>query len=147
MILYIKDSIPQKGLHYTTKVKAVKNVYVGYVKPTNPDYDLFLGNTAPSYYSGHIDLRDADIQSLEFLLPLIGGKVVGFYEIDAVSFKKLRRIRPLKEGEDGNELRIVFSLGKFIPINNGPITYNNRLHNNETYSYDEVMEKIEQLRH
>ena len=144
---HIKDSIPQKGLHYTSKVKDVKNVYVGYVKSTNPDYDLFLGNTATSYYSGHIDLRDADIQSLEFLLPLIGGKVVGFYEIDAVSFKKLRRIRPLKAGEDGNELRIVFSLGKFIPINNGPITHNNRLHNNETYSYDEVVEKIEQLRH
>ncbi|MGN0225676.1 MAG: LlaJI family restriction endonuclease, partial [Prevotella sp.] len=71
-----------------------KNVYVGYVKSSNPDYELFLGNTATSYYSGHIDLGDINIQSLKYLLPLIGGKVVGFYEIDAVSFKKLKRIRP-----------------------------------------------------
>ena len=125
--------------------KKEKDVYVGYVKSSNPDYELFLGNTAHSYYSGHIDLQDANIQSIKYLLPLIGGKVFGFYEIDAVSFKKLKRIRPLKAGEDGNELRIVFSLGKFIPINNGPITYNNRLHNNETYSYDEIIEKIKHL--
>ena len=59
--------------------------------------------------------------------------------------KKLRRIRPLKDGEDGNELRIVFSLGTFIPLSNGLISYNNRLHNNETYSYDEIMEKIKHL--
>ena len=142
---HIKDSIPQKGLHYTSKTKDEKNVYVGYVKSNNPDYELFLGNKATSYYSGHIDIKDTDIQSLEFLLPLIGGKVVGFYEIEAVTFKKLRRIRPLKEGEDGNELRIVFSLGTFIPFYNGPISYNYRLHNNETYSYDEIMEKIKHL--
>ena len=142
---HIKDSIPQKGLHYTSKTKDEKNVYVGYVRSNNPDYDLFLGNKATSYYSGHIDIKDTDIQSLEFLLPLIGGKIVGFYEIEAVTFKKLRRIRPLKEGEDGNELRIVFSLGTFIPFFNGPISYNNRLHNNETYSYDEIMEKIKHL--
>ena len=142
---HIKDSIPQKGLHYTSKTKDEKNVYVGYVKSNNPDYELFLGNKATSYYSGHIDIKDTDIQSLEFLLPLIGGKVVGFYEIEAVTFKKLRRIRPLKDGEDGNELRIVFSLGTFIPLYNGPISYNNRLHNNETYSYDEIMEKIKHL--
>ena len=118
---------------------------MGYVKSNNPDYELFLGNKATSYYSGHIDIKDTNIQSLEFLLPLIGGKIVGFYEIEAVTFKKLRRIRPLKDGEDGNELRIVFSLGTFIPLYNGPISYNNRLHNNETYSYDEIMEKIKHL--
>ena len=130
---------------FAKEKKKEKDVYVGYVKSSNPDYELFLGNTAHSYYSGHIDLQDANIQSIKYLLPLIGGKVVGFYEIDAVSFKKLKRIRPLKEGEDGNELRIVFSLGKFIPLNNGPITYNNRLHNNETYSYDEIIEIIKHL--
>ena len=142
---HIKDSIPQKGLHYSSKTKDEKNVYVGYVRSNNPEYELFLGNKATSYYSGHIDMKDADLQSLEYLLPLIGGKVVGVYEIEAITFKKLRRIRPLKEGEDGNELRIVFSLGTFIPLSNGPISYNNRLHNNETYSYDGIMEKIKHL--
>ena len=140
------DDLPNVGTLESLPEESKKNVYVGYVKSNNPDYELFLGNKATSYYSGHIDIKDADIQSLEFLMPLIGGKIVGFYEIEAVTFKKLRRIRPLKEGEDGNELRIVFSLGTFIPLSNGPILHNNRLHNNETYSYDEIMEKIEQLR-
>ena len=140
------DDLPNVGTLESLPEESKKNVYVGYVKSNNPEYELFLGNKATSYYSGHIDIKDADIQSLEFLMPLIGGKIVGFYEIEAITFKKLRRIRPLKEGEDGNELRIVFSLGKFIPLSNGPILHNNRLHNNETYSYDEIMEKIEQLR-
>ena len=139
------DDLPNVGTLEPLTEESKKNVYVGYVKSNNPDYELFLGNKATSYYSGHIDIKDTDIQSLEFLLPLIGGKVVGFYEIEAVTFKKLRRIRPLKEGEDGNELRIVFSLGTFIPLYNGPISYNYRLHNNETYSYDEIMEKIKHL--
>ena len=139
------DDLPNVGTLEPLPEVLKKNVYVGYVKSNNPDYELFLGNKATSYYSGHIDIKDTDIQSLEFLLPLIGGKIVGFYEIEAVTFKKLRRIRPLKDGEDGNELRIVFSLGTFIPLYNGPISYNNRLHNNETYSYDEIMEKIKHL--
>lgn len=140
------DDLPNVGTLESLPEESKKNVYVGYVKSNNPDYELFLENKATSYYSGHIDIKDADIQSLEFLMPLIGGKIVGFYEIEAVTFKKLRRIRPLKEGEDGNELRIVFSLGTFIPLSNGLILHNNRLHNNETYSYDEIMEKIEHLR-
>lgn len=139
------DDLPNVGTLEPLTEESKKNVYVGYVKSNNPDYELFLGNKATSYYSGHIDIKDTNIQSLEFLLPLIGGKIVGFYEIEAVTFKKLRRIRPLKDGEDGNELRIVFSLGTFIPLYNGPISYNNRLHNNETYSYDEIMEKIKHL--
>ena len=139
------DDLPNVGTLEPLPEVLKKNVYVGYVKSNNPDYELFLGNKATSYYSGHIDIKDTNIQSLEFLLPLIGGKIVGFYEIEAVTFKKLRRIRPLKDGEDGNELRIVFSLGTFIPLYNGPISYNNRLHNNETYSYDEIMEKIKHL--
>ena len=139
------DELPNVGTLEPLPEVLKKNVYVGYVKSNNPDYELFLGNKATSYYSGHIDIKDTNIQSLEFLLPLIGGKVVGFYEIEAVTFKKLRRIRPLRDGEDGNELRIVFSLGTFIPLYNGPISYNNRLHNNETYSYDEIMEKIKHL--
>lgn len=139
------DDLPNVGTLEPLPEVLKKNIYVGYVRSNNPDYELFLGNKATSYYSGHIDIKDADIQSLEFLLPLIGGKIVGFYEIEAVTFKKLRRIRPLKDGEDGNELRIVFSLGTFIPLYNGPISYNNRLHNNETYSYDEIMEKIKHL--
>lgn len=139
------DDLPNVGTLEPLPEVLKKNVYVGYVKSSNPDYELFLGNKATSYYSGHIDLKDTNIQSLEFLLPLIGGKIVGFYEIEAVTFKKLRRIRPLKDGEDGNELRIVFSLGTFIPLYNGPILHNNRLRNNETYSYDEIMEKIKHL--
>lgn len=139
------DELPNVGTLEPLPEVLKKNVYVGYVKSNNPDYELFLGNKATSYYSGHIDIKDTNIQSLEFLLPLIGGKIIGFYEIEAVTFKKLRRIRPLRDGEDGNELRIVFSLGTFIPLYNGPISYNNRLHNNETYSYDEIMEKIKHL--
>ena len=139
------DDLPNVGTLEPLPEVLKKNVYVGYVRSNNPDYELFLGNKATSYYSGHIDIKDTNIQSLEFLLPLIGGKIVGFYEIEAVTFKKLRRIRPLKDGEDGNELRIVFSLGTFIPLYNGPISHNNRLHNNETYSYDEIMEKIKHL--
>ena len=56
--------------------KKEKDVYVGYVRSSNPDYELFLGNTAHSYYSGNIDLQDANIQSIKYFIsvPLNSGR-------------------------------------------------------------------------
>lgn len=137
----IEDSVPQRGLHYTRKNVSDKMVYIGYVKPENYEYELFKRNKAKNYYTGSLDFDELDIQSLEYLLPIVGGKVQGVYEIDSIGFKKLSKIRPLREGEK-DELRVVFSFGEFILILDSMIPTLKRLHNHEILSLEEAKERL-----
>lgn len=130
---YVEKAIPQRGLHYTKKEVSEKNVYVGYVKATNPEIELFQNNMAKNYYTGSLDFDELDIQSLEYLLPIVAGKIQGVYEIESIGFKKLSKIRPLRE-EEHDELRVVFTLGGFEKILEHPILSQKLLHNHEVIS-------------
>ena len=141
IIEQLEVSVPQRGLHYTKKDLSDKLVYVGYVKSTNPEIDLFRNNQANTYYSGNIDFNEVDIQSLEYLLPIVAGKVQGVYEIESIGFKKLSKIRPLRPEEKDN-LRIVFTLGNFIRFIDNAVSSQNKIHNNKVYSFDEMKEIV-----
>lgn len=140
----IENTIPQKGLHYTKKDNSNKLVYVGYVKKENPEIEAYISNNATTYYTGNIDFNEVDIQSLEYFLPVVKGKIQGIYEIEAIGFKKLSKIRDLKLGEEDN-LRVVFTLGDFITVLDKPINSQNRLHNHEIYGYHEAKELLEDI--
>lgn len=142
---HLGKAVPQRGLHYTKKKPTAKNVYVGYVKADNPQIDLYSKNRATSYYTGHLDFDELDIQALEYLLPIVAGRVQGVYEIESIGFKKLSKIRDLKDGEK-DQLRVVFTLGDFVPILNDMISYNKRLHNHEILSLDESKMKLQSLK-
>lgn len=143
----IKDSVPQKGLHYTQKEVTQKNVYVGYVKSTNPQIDEYKANKATLYYTGYEDFDELDIQSLEYLLPIVSGSVQGVYPIESVGFKKLSKIRPLTDGER-DELRVFFTLGDFVPFIDTAVSAQKRIHNHDVISFEEArafVEKVDRL--
>ena len=141
----IEDSVPQRGLHYTRKDVSDKLVYVGYVKPENAEYELFKRNEAKNYYTGSLDFDELDIQSLEYLLPIVSGNVQGVYEIESIGFKKLSKIRPLRRDEkDG--LRVVFMLGDFVEVLDKAVSYQKRLHNHEVMSLEEVKERLSEIK-
>ncbi len=122
-------------------MKADGRVYVGYVKPNNPQYAEFKSNTATKYYSGYIDIGDVDLQTLKYLCPMVAGKVQGVYEITSIGFRKLSKIRPLLQDEK-DTLRVVFSLGQFIPITTIAVVGINKMHNNDVFTYKELCGKI-----
>ena len=140
----LEQSIPQKGLHYTKKDLSNKLVYVGYVKAENPEIELFKRNAAKNYYTGNLDFAEVDLQQLKYLLPVVAGKVQGVYEIESIGFKKLSNIRPLRNGEVDN-LRVVFTLGEFIPLLDSMISAHKKLHNHEVYSFAKAKEKLNEL--
>ena len=140
----LEMSVPQRGLYYTKKGPSNKLAYVGYVKPNNPEIEAYLTNHAITYYTGNIDFNEVDIQSLEYFLPIVKGKIQGLYEIESIGFKKLSKIRKLKPEEDDN-LRVVFTLGDFIPVLDKYIPCQNRLHNNAVYSYYEAKKLIREI--
>lgn len=142
---YVEKAIPQRGLHYTKKETTEKNVYVGYVKTDNPEINLFRENTAKNYYTGSLDFDELDIQSLEYLLPIVAGSVQGVYEIESIGFKKLSKIRPLREGEQDG-LRVVFALGDFVQILDKMTSVQKRLHNHKVLSLVDAKEKLGEIR-
>ncbi len=133
----LEVSVPQRGLFYTKKDLSDKLVYVGYVRAENPSIELFRNNQAKEYYSGNIDFNDVDIQSIEYLLPIVAGKVQGVYEVESIGFKKLSKIRSLRPNEKDN-LRVFFRLGGFTPFIERTVPSQNKLHNNEVYVFDEI---------
>ncbi len=141
---YVSNAIPQRGLHYTKKEISKKSVYVGYVKSSNPEIDLYRNNSAKTYYTGNLDFDEIDIQSLEYLLPIVAGSVQGVYQIKTIGFKKLSKIRPLRDGETDN-LRVVFTLGEYMPLLSKPIPSQNKWHNHDVISLSEAKEKMEML--
>ncbi len=141
---YVSNAIPQRGLHYTQKEISKKSVYVGYVKSSNPEIDLYRNNTAKNYYTGSLDFDEIDIQSLEYLLPIVAGSVQGVYQIKTIGFKKLSKIRPLRDGETDN-LRVVFTLGEYMPLLSKAIPSQNKWRNHDVISLSEAKEKMEML--
>lgn len=142
---YVEKAIPQRGLHYTKKEVSEKNVYVGYVKANNPEIVLFQNNMANNYYTGSLDFDELDIQSLEYLLPIVAGKIQGVYEIESIGFKKLSKIRPLRE-EENDELRVVFTLGSFRAISENAILCNRILHNHEVLNLEVAKYIFEEIK-
>lgn len=63
------------------------------------------------------------------------------YEIESIGFKKLSKIRPLREGEQDG-LRVVFTLGDFVEVLDKAMSYQKRMHNHEVMSLEEVKEKL-----
>lgn len=118
---------------------------MGYVKTDNPEINLFRENTAKNYYTGSLDFDELDIQSLEYLLPIVAGSVQGVYEIESIGFKKLSKIRSLRNGEQ-DELRVVFALGDFVEVLDKPVPYQKMLHNHEVMSLEEVKVKLYKIK-
>ena len=102
VIEQLKDSVPQRGLYYTdTKPKSIesRNVFTVYLRLSDADYEAFLNHTARKYAIEK--LPTVNILEARYLLPMVVGKIDGYYEIKGLAI------------EDG---KIVFKLGNFLAI-------------------------------
>lgn len=141
----IKDSIPQKGLHYTEREQSEKCVYAGYVKKDNPKIEDFEKHCAVLYYTGEDDVpRTLDLQSIKFLLPLVKGKVHGLYKVLGVTAARKSDMK-LHNDSINDGVRFFFILGEYMPLGDKSVNVYTDFKNAEVYTYEEVKNKYEQL--
>lgn len=115
-IQQIEDSVPQKGLYYTKYKPKDEMVYVGYVKKSNSLIAQFKDHTADKYYTGTDDTSPKlDLQSIKFFLPIVNGKIDGFYQVDSINAASKKQKNAENEGSNDN-VRFFLMLGKFIPL-------------------------------
>ena len=102
IIEQLQDSVPQRGLYYTdTKPKSIesRNVFTVYLRLSDADYEAFLNHTARKYAIEK--LPTVNILEARYLLPMVVGKIDGYYEIKGLAI------------EDG---KMVFKLGNFLAL-------------------------------
>ena len=102
IIEQLQDSVPQRGLYYTdTKPKSVesKNVFTVSVRVSDADYESFQSHSAKKYKMD--TLPKVNVLEARYLLPMVGGKIDGYYEIKGLTI------------EDG---KMTFKLGDLISL-------------------------------
>ena len=141
----IKDSIPQKGLHYTDEKPKDKLVYVGSVLGSNPMLEDFKNNCAEMYYTGNNDTpHDLDLQAIKYFMPIVGGKIQGVYKVIAIN--AARKSDKKKQNENPNDgVRFFLMLDEFIPFGEKAVSCNNLLHNGNVLNLEEAKEKYLQF--
>ena len=141
----IKDSIPQKGLHYTDEKPKDKLVYVGTVLSSNPMLEDFKNNNAEMYYTGNNDTpHDLDLQAIKYFMPIVGGKIQGVYKVVAIN--AARKSDKKKQNDNPNDgVRFFLMLDEFISFGNMAVSCNNLLHNGDVLSLEEAKEEYLQF--
>lgn len=122
----LRESVPQKGLVYSTEKDAI--VYVGFVRQDNPFFDDFLNNRAEMYYTGGEDTKpNLDIQSIKYFMPLIKGKINGVYRVSAINAAR-KKDKQLNEKTANDGVRFFLMLDEFIPFGEN-VDVKNKMHN------------------
>lgn len=122
----LRESVPQKGLVYSTEKDAI--VYVGFVRQDNPFFDDFLNNRAEMYYTGGEDTKpNLDIQSIKYFMPLIKGKINGVYRVSAINAAR-KKDKQLNEKTANDGVRFFLMLDEFIPFGES-VDVKNKMHN------------------
>ena len=123
---HVKDAVPQRGLYYTEEPTDMqpKVVLTGLVRKTDSYLSAYEGHNATEYI---MDLLPSNILGAKYLLPMIIGKIDGYYRIDG-----------LKLTTDTTPQKVVLRLGKFIPLGEKQVNIYNVMRPNELITLSDV---------
>lgn len=89
-------------------VTSVKNVFTGFIRVKDEDYEIFRNHQAQLYTMEKIPA--INLIEVKYFLPMVGGKIDGVYKIERLQFGNYQD----KEGNTRPCLK--FKLGKYIHI-------------------------------
>ena len=123
---HVKDAVPQRGLYYTDEPTDIqpKVVLTGLVRKTDSYLSAYEDHNATEYI---MDLLPSNILGVKYLLPMIIGKIDGYYRIDG-----------LKLTTDTTPQKVVLRLGKYIPLGEKQVNIYNVMRPNELITLSDV---------
>ena len=123
---HVKDAVPQRGLYYTEEPTDMqpKVVLTGLVRKTDSYLSAYEDHNATEYI---MDLLPSNILGAKYLLPMIIGKIDGYYRIDG-----------LKLTTDTTPQKVVLRLGKYIPLGEKQVNIYNVMRPNELITLSDV---------
>ena len=98
------DSVEKVGTLNQLPQQEVKNILTGLVRGTDKDFAVFF-NHVPRTYTIEVPPKYINFMDVQYFLPMVDGKIDGYYKVDKVYF-----------GADGGNLRLKLNLSTYIPL-------------------------------
>lgn len=122
------DSVENVGTLNQLPQQEVKNILTGLVRSTDKDFSTFY-NHASKVYTVEVPPKYINFMDLQYFLPMVDGKIDGYYKVDKVYF-----------GADGGNLRLKLNLSTYIPLGEDKVhIYKTKMQPGELISYETMM--------
>lgn len=122
------DSVENVGTLNKLPQQEVKNILTGLVRSTDKDFAVFF-NHVPRTYTIEVPPKYINFMDVQYFLPMVDGKIDGYYKVDKVFF-----------GADGGSLRLKLNLSNYIPLGDEWVhIYKTKMQPGELMSYETMM--------
>ena len=119
------DSVEKVGTLNQLPQQEVKNILTGLVRGTDKDFAVFF-NHVPRTYTIEVPPKYINFMDVQYFLPMVDGKIDGYYKVDKVYF-----------GADGGNLRLKLNLSTYIPLGDEWVhIYKTKMQPGELISHD-----------
>ena len=119
------DSVENVGTLNQLPQQEIKNILTGLVRGTDKDFAVFF-NHMPKTYTIEVPPKYINFMDVQYFLPMVEGKIDGYYKVDKVYF-----------GADGGNLRLKLNLSTYIPLGDERVhIYKTKMQPGELISYD-----------
>ncbi len=126
------DSVEKVGTLNQLPQQEVKNILTGLVRGTDKDFAVFF-NHVPRTYTIEVPPKYINFMDVQYFLPMVDGKIDGYYKVDKVYF-----------GADGGNLRLKLNLSTYIPLGDEWVhIYKTKMQPGELISYETMMKLYE----
>ena len=127
------ESVENVGTLNQLPQQEVKNILTGLVRSTDKDFAVFF-NHVPRTYTIEVPPKYINFMDVQYFLPMVDGKIDGYYKVDKVYF-----------GADGGNLRLKLNLSTYIPLGEDKVhIYKTKMQPGELISHDLMLKLYNQ---
>ena len=122
------DSVDNVGTLNQLPQQEIKNILTGLVRGTDKEFAVFF-NHIPRTYTIEVPPKYINFMDVQYFLPMVDGKIDGYYKVDKVYF-----------GADGGSMRLKLNLSTYIPLGKEWVhIYRTKMQPGELISYETMM--------
>ena len=126
------DSVENVGTLNQLPQQEVKNILTGLVRRKDKDFIMFSNHIARTY-TMEVPPKNINFMDVQYFLPMVGGKIDGYYKVEKVYF-----------GADGGNTRLKLNLSTYIPLGEDWVhIYKSKMQPGELISYETMMKLYE----
>lgn len=127
------DSVENVGTLKQLPQQEVKNILTGLVRGTDKDFATFYNHTSRGYIV-EVPPKYINFMDVQYFLPMVDGKIDGYYKVDKVYF-----------GIDGGNMRLKLNLSTYIPLGEEWVhIYKTKMQSGELISNKTMMKLYEE---
>lgn len=127
------DNVDNTGTLNKLSKPEVKNILTGLVRSSDSDFETFSNHTSKTYTMERIP-TSINVMDIEYFLPMVGGRIDGYYKVEKVYF-----------GTKNGKPCLKLNLSAYISLGENKVSiYRTKMQPGELISYDLMVKLYEQ---